>query len=250
MAVAIAEAERYRQVTTSTSSDTTTLLISPTEPASLRAELGEDICIVSDEPERYGADVLTRIWKYGQVITIGWQRKTYSDLVASMIDGRVYDFNRLRKLDFPFLVIEGKPHFTKTGLLFRSDGKPTKFTRAGLLNLERSAIFITGLIVRHTPDTKATAELILDDLEYIQHEKHLSLFRRPRPKGEWGITGLEEQRLFFMQGLPKIGAATAAKILRHNKGKIPMQWTVTADEMQKIEGIGKKTADALIRFLD
>ena len=220
------------------------LLISPSEPAELRHALD---AIISDEPEQYGADVLVYLFMYSQPVTIGWQRKTYPDLLESLRDGRVYDFVKMRKLDYPNLILEGQPKFTNE-LLVRSDGRKTKFTRASLRNIERSAKWVHGIAVEHTRDIADTADIIIGDVEYFEEEKHISLFRRPRLKGEWGYASLDELKLHFMQGLPGVGPVTAKKILDEYKN--PIRWNLTSAELEKIDGVGKKTADALIRFLE
>ena len=86
--------------------------VAPTEPASLRAAADH----VSQHPERFGVDVLI----VGAHHTVGIQRKTVSDLLASLDDGRLAEQSILMKGLGPnevVVLIEGAVRFVNDVLV-------------------------------------------------------------------------------------------------------------------------------------
>ena len=224
-----------------------TFLISPTEPQELKDSLD---AIVSSICEERGADVLAYLKNSdNKVITVGWQRKTVSDFVASLIDGRLSkDIMLMQQLTFPVLVIEGTMHFSNEGYLYRNDGKLTKFSKQQLRNLERSCKYAFNAQIEYTSSIEDTVDAIREMMVWLQKDKHDSLRRRAPLQSDWGVPSQTEQQLFFLQGIPKVGSQLAENIIKHFDG-IPMQWECAEQDLREVNKIGKKKAHDIYGFL-
>ena len=60
---------------------------------------------------------------------------------------------------------------------------------------------------------------------------------------------LWEQQLFIIESLPNIGPVSAKKLLEHF-GTVSNVLNASEDELQEVEGIGKKTAENIRKVLD
>ena len=224
-----------------------TFLVSPTEPKELKDSLD---AIVSSICEERGADVLAFSRNTDdKVITVGWQRKTVSDFVASVIDGRLSkEVLLMQQVSFPVLIIEGTMHFNNDGFLYRNDGKLTKFSKQQLRNLERSCKYAFSVQIEYTSSMKDTVDAIREMMVWLRKDKHDSLRRRPPLQSDWGVPSRTEQELFFLQGIPKIGSQLAENIIEHF-GSIPLCWNCTEEDLREVNKIGKKKAREIYKFL-
>ena len=222
-------------------------LVAPTEPNELKDSLD---AIVSSICEERGADILTYLKNSeNKVITVGWQRKTVSDFVASLIDGRLNkEILLMQQVSFPVLIIEGTMHFSNEGYLYRNDGKLTKFSKQQLRNLERSCKYAFNVQIEYTSSIEDTADAIREMMVWLRKDKHDSLRRRLPLQSDWGVSSQTEQQLFFLQGIPKIGSQLAENIIEHF-GDIPMQWNCTEEDLREVNKIGKKKAREIYKFL-
>ena len=110
------------------------LQVAGSEPSILRDLAGS----VTNEPEQFGVDFMWRtdhdnaLW--------GVQRKEISDLIASIPDGRLgMELQQGQRLDYPVLLIEGRPQWTSDGRLVKTFGQD--FTRQQYQSLLMSIIF-------------------------------------------------------------------------------------------------------------
>ena len=225
-------------------------LVSPTDPE--LAELLGDDAIVSSLPEKHGSDVLA-FTKFGK---LGIQRKRVpDDFAASIDDGRLaWELPLLAKLDFPLLVPEGEFFFNSDGRLAEKYGsrwKSWRFTRKQVRSILRSVKWIHGVDWEPTIDVEDTVDLLRDLVAYLDKDAHLSLFRRPGPKGEWGSFLTHSERLrWILQGFEGVGVRQAQRLLDHMSGESPLKWALTEEEMTEIRGIGKPTARKLYKILE
>jgi ERCC4-type nuclease len=215
-------------------------LIAPTEPSSIK-QLGE----VSSLPEKHGVDIL---W-IDEESCIGIQRKEINDLLASLQDGRLaQEINQITNsnlLTHSFLLIEGTFKWTNTGALSKEYG--SEFTIAQLNGLLLSLAMSTILTV-FSPGLHLTPHIISSLQTYLSKNQHHSLLVRPKPKGKWGTPTSKEWSIHLLQSFQGIGYDKAEKIIDHF-GEIPLAWTVSEDELTKVDGIGKVTAQRLSKAL-
>lgn len=215
------------------------MLISSTEPPSLRA-LGR----VSTFPESHGVD----IWFIANKCKVGIQRKEVKDLVASLEDGRLAkEIMQMTNLDYRILIVEGELRFTNDGTLM-GRGYGSRWTHSQLMGALWS-VQAKGLWVLWTKNLTDTKEYILLLEKWFSKSRHDSLERRTGPTSIWGTTPTsEEYGSYVLQSLPGVGPEIAKRI--YKMYGLPFQWTVTAEDLMKVEGVGKKKAEAMIRAIN
>jgi ERCC4-type nuclease len=215
-----------------------TLIVAPTEPALLK----EIANVVSMAPERYGVDVMWSSLGWG---LCGVQRKTVQDFVASVHDGRLgKESQQMQRLGLRVLMLEGRARWTNDGML--ADGY-VRWSRKSHYGLLRS-LQAKGIWVEFSNDTRDTVELVKELIKWANKERHLGLEIRPGPaKDEWGKISSRGYAMHLLQGLDGVGVDLAGKIIDHF-GRAPVQWgdDVTVEELCKVDGIGKLTAEKLI----
>lgn len=213
----------------------TTFLVSPTDRELARALDG----ILSPLCERYGADVLAASSRG----LVGWQRKAFDDLLASLEDGRLgRELQALQTLPWPVLVVEGRPDYTSDGHLlspYRS-----RWTKKQVRNVLRSCWYVHGVRVEETDSLEDTAAAIRELVDWLGKAVHRSLLVRPKTPARdgWGPDARSWAR-YFLQGFPGIGPERAEAIF--DAVGVPLRWTVTQEELEQIPGIGPITSKRL-----
>jgi len=210
------------------------LLISPTEPAPIKA-LGT----TSSKPEKYGVDVL---W-FARKLKFGVQRKRFpDDFLASLHDGRLQrELAQMQALDGRFLVVEGYGMWTTHNLLIEAP-----FSKQALFALFASFEQEFGVPAIRVKDMDETI-LAVQSLEaWSKKEEHRSLLQRPGPpKDKWGRRDSKAWGLHLLQSFPGIGPKQAERIWE-KYGGVPLRWEVSGPkELMEIEGIGKVKAQQL-----
>ena len=221
------------------------MFISPTEPPIIR-ECG----ITSPLPEEYGADIL---W-HSKMGTVGIQRKQFpSDFVASINDGRLNkEFQQMKQLDVPMLVLEGKPRWTTEGALYgdtHRGRRVTTWTRSQLRSFIAS-VQLRGVQVHTTDSLTDTVDCINGLRVWTNKEDHSSLDRRPSARSSdlWGIVTNEDYVKWLYQSLPGIGPKAAGAIWAR-LGMI-FQLKVGPEELAGVPGIGKVRAQKIMEVFN
>lgn len=198
---------------------------------------------VSSLPERHGCDVIG-ITAHG---LIGYQRKTLPDLQASLLDGRLYkelaQLQATATVNYPFLVIESP--LTRTidgGIVGSTFG-------TGAIRSIIAKFAIHGVSTITTLDHADTVDAITTTVEYVASGKGFDIRRPKQLANEWGQVTSEAYAIFLLQSFPNIGPKAAQAIYEHFGG-VPIQWTVTVEQLMEVPGIGRKTAEALITALN
>lgn len=163
-----------------------------------------------------------------------FERKTLSDLAASIVQGRF--FSQARRLASSncrgVIILEG------TGKDISGSGVRREAVQGALI----SASVLLGLAILRSLDPQETADLML--YAGRQTEKSVSggLYRHGKRPG-----GKRRQQIFLLQGLPGVGPERARYLLE-TFDNINDIFNATLEELTQIPGIGRKTADD-IRFL-
>ena len=195
---------------------------------------------VSTRCEVYGVDFL---WANEHGLH-GAQRKTVSDLLASVADGRLQrELGQMGPLASRFLILEGSPSWTNGGEIMGYGSRWTVRQWTGMLaSLGATARLITSSSIQQTT-------VIVDALyQWTMSTKHTSLVTRPGATGAWGKPSNKEYQIHLVQGLPGVGIELATRIVE--KMGVPWQWKEGVEErLMEIDGIGKKKAKAIMEML-
>lgn len=213
-------------------------LVAPSEPPEIKV-LGTS----SSVPEMLGVDIL---WK-GRVGLCGVQRKTVSDLIASVRDDRLgKEFQQMQRLAFRGLVVEGTPQWTRDGEFL--DGHQSWSLK------QHRGVFISAQIHNIVVLTSRNHLETLDVIHQLEQrtlkdDMVSSLLLRGNDKGnDWGRLTGRSFGIHFMSAIPGIGIELAGRIFDHF-GKVPLRWSVPEVGFLEIKGIGKLKLEQLKQFL-
>lgn len=200
------------------------MLVSPAEPPPYNT-LGRS----SSLPEQYGADFLMFSPLFGRV---GVQRKTVTDLVASLSDGRVArELIEMKGLDVGVWLIEGNLEWTSDG---QAVGVRTPYSTSRHYATLFSMLSKGFWLLQATNQQECLK--LLSQLEgWMAKGKHSGMSARPTPRGNWGQPTLEEQRVHFLQGVNGVGYERARAAVKHFGG-LPLQLT---GNLLEVPGWGK-----------
>lgn len=217
------------------------IYVSPAEPKLLHS-LGR----THSKPEKKGVDFLFP----AHSLWVGIQRKVFpNDLLSSLSDGRIH--SQLAQMSssnlaFKVLILEGRGNWTGQSLTSSLYHYHASFTRKQLTGILLDLAFVWDVIPFYSDSIYQTADLIAYLYDWFRSDTHNSLNRIPKPN-PWKIEHPKHNQ--FLQGFPGIGSKMAGSILSHF-GRFPLSWDYTADELQKIPGIGKKRAQGMVEFLE
>ena len=213
------------------------MLVAPTEPPALRRAGTVNLI-----PESYGVDVLCM----KGTNRLGIQRKEVKDFLASVDDNRLTkELMQMKALEIAVLVVEGEWRFGADGKLMNQFGRT--WTRSQLNGLLFS-IYARGVWVMRT-DTLADTIALCKDLDaWWKKDDHKSFTARTTPQNVWGTKMDRDFGTWVLQSFPGIGPQLAERIWMKFNG-VPLKLTVTAEELMKVEGMGKKKVEGIMRVL-
>jgi len=166
---------------------------------------------------------------------IAVERKRAEDFIDSLIKKRIFEQVRRLKEAYekPLLIIEDEGLFSR--------------------NVDSRAIYgaIACLLtdyeipVVRTRDAFETASLLYAIAAREQFRKK----REPALRGDKPSMNLKERQQFIVEGLPNVSAVLAKRLLSHF-GSIKNIFNASLEELQKVEGIGKKKAAAIVEVIE
>ncbi len=181
-----------------------------------------------------GIDLQFRWLPVGDYLVDGrcvFERKTVRDFAASIVDGRLFvQARKLASLAQPTaIILEGRA----------ADLAATNLRREALQGAMISLSLIYHLPVLRALDPAETARLMLYSAQQMRrHESAAGCHYGRRPKRK------KRMQLRLLQGLPGVGPARANQLLV-TFGTVERALTATLEELEKVEGIGSKTAAAI-----
>ncbi|MDT7887364.1 MAG: ERCC4 domain-containing protein [Desulfurococcales archaeon] len=205
--------------------------------------------IIVDERERASKipQILSRLGDYivykmldvGDYIvanTIAVERKSASDLVKSIFDGRLFDQVRrlLDRYERAVILIQGSPSEIR---LHMDRWQPIYGSLARLVVSE-------GISVIFSLDEEEAAYFIHSLAQKSQNslERYPIVHKKPR------LETLEEWQLHIVQSLPYIGPKLARRLLRRF-GSVLAIFNASPSELSRIEGISEWKAQEIARIL-
>ena len=180
--------------------------------------------------------------------SVGVQRKELQDFFASVTDGRLArEYPMMQPLSVSVLLLEGKQRWSDEGIFLNSKSQQP-WTR-DQFNSYLFSVRAKGVWVAETESLTDTIGWLQNFERWANKERHGSLDSRPKPQGSWGTPESRDWQVFLAQSFPGIGVVQANRIVDHFGG-VPIHWSVTSEELQQVEGIGKKRAEAMIAALE
>lgn len=210
--------------------------ISAAEPKSLQG-LGT----YSPLPEQMGVDFLIPC----PVGMVGIQRKEIHDLIASRGDGRLArELAQMKQLDIAILLVEGRLKWTSDGVLSSSRSKWTRAEHLGLL----FSIQSTGIWVNSSEGLVDSREYLALLEKWFMKANHKGIMTRPKPTTLWGTRTDRDWGIHVIQSFDGIGPGVAGAIF--DRFGLPIQWTVTKEDLESVPGVGKKRASKMWETLN
>jgi Fanconi anemia group M protein len=164
--------------------------------------------------------------------------KKVDDFVGSLIDGRLFAQAKNLKSNFkkPIYIIEGD--FAN---IFELRNVHPNAIRAALVSLLLD--YQIPFLFANTEEE--TAELLhtIARREQEQHNKEVSL------RGGRKLFSFQDKQQYFIEGLPLIGPGLAKNLLKHF-GSCSALLNATHEDLQKVDKVGKKKAEAIRNILD
>ncbi len=204
--------------------------------------LANKIRIVVDERERASRvpDILSelgakldfaqlQVGDYILASDVAVERKTVSDLVYSIYDGRLFkQAAELREsYSRPFLMLEGD--FEELKMMVSNP----KIVYGALATM----IIDYGIHIFYTSSAEETAMALIILTEHLKRErKHGPLIRKPRKTNKIGL-----QQVYLVSSLPRIGIKLATRLLENFKTPRAV-FSANTSEIARIQGIGRAKA--------
>jgi len=160
------------------------------------------------------------------------ERKTASDFAQSLVAGRLFEqAARMAESAFrPAYILEGRP----------TDWAALGVRREALQGALITLTLIFDIPVLRSADAEETARLILyagQQLARLRDPNHAP-YHQAKAKRK------RTRQLRLLQSLPGVGSERARLLLEHF-GSIRACLAASTDELQKVDGIGPKTAQAI-----
>jgi len=163
------------------------------------------------------------------------ERKTTEDFVDSMLGGRLMSqMQRLKNYSRPCLIIEGE------GLYSKRDVHPNA-VRGALASI----VVDFGIPTIFTHDERDTAAIIAAMIkrELLEGRREIQI------RGDKRVSTLKEQAESIVAGLPNVNIVLAKRLLEEFK-TVRKIFNASRTELEKIQGIGKKTAEEIVNVLE
>lgn len=212
--------------------------VAPSEPLALRQAADH----VTQHPERFGVDVLI----IGRHHTVGIQRKTVSDLLASLDDGRLAEQSVLMKGLGPnevVVLIEGSVRYVNDVLVTGAWGESV--TRRQFKRV-CSTLRNDGIHIERSESIDDTLNWIEVLGDWCDVETHSTLQPMNQTvKGDWGEKRREHYQVQMLMGLPGVGKGLAQRIVETIGNPLRV-----VPGMREVRGIGKGKYDRILEIVE
>ena len=163
------------------------------------------------------------------------ERKSSKDFVGSIIDKRLHKQAKelVQNFQKPLIILEGKN-------LYSSSLNPNA-VRGALASL--AVDFGIPIIPTRSPEDTAALIMRIAIREQSQGRQDIQVRTDKKPLTQ------EEQQLYIVESLPKVGPITARKLLE-TFGSVKNIFNASSDELKQIDGIGNKIAQNIRDVID
>ena len=166
------------------------------------------------------------------------ERKTISDFLSSLVDGRL--FSQAKNL---------KDHFDKVLYILEGDINEIYYLRDISENAIISSILSLnldyGIPIFYSENIESTAKILKN---LLRRENKISEGKSSIRVGRklWTV---EDEQKYLIEGLPGVGPKLANNLLNYFKSPEKI-FLASSEDLQKIEKIGKKKADKIKLVLE
>lgn len=162
------------------------------------------------------------------------ERKTAQDFIQSIIDGRLFkQCQRLNRQSFvPFMLLEGDI-----------------FDPITMKNMSQEAI--KGALIAVSINWRIPilfSKNKQNTVEILMTCSRQTIINKPLYRAGYRPRKLESQKLYFLQGIPKVGAELAKRMLQHF-GNLDQIMSASESELKKVQGIGREKASHIRQFI-
>ncbi len=163
------------------------------------------------------------------------ERKTTEDFLQSIVDKRLMEQAVRLKQSYqrPIMILEGEGLYSKRGI------HPNAIRGA----LASVAVDF-GMPILFSQDEKETASFINVILKREREERRGEV----QIRGEKKVLTLKEQQEYLIVGLPNVNITLAKRLLREFKS-VKGVFEATPEELEKVQGIGRKKAEEIRKVL-
>jgi Fanconi anemia group M protein len=162
------------------------------------------------------------------------ERKSSSDFVSSIIDGRIFNQaeEMKRNFDKAVIIVEGR----------NNDGRITENAYKGAI---ASLIMNYDAVVVNVENEKETARMIyfLAKKEQEEFERSVAIKGKKKPKD------IKEMQQFFLSSLPGVSSVIAKRMLQ-NFGSVKDIVNAGEKEIESIKGLRKKEAKRIYQIFN
>mgnify|MGYP000397317378 CR=1 FL=1 len=167
---------------------------------------------------------------------VGIERKTASDFLSSLVDGRLLDQTKSLAQTFerPLLILEG------SGLYTERNVHPNAIRGA------LSCIAVDHQVsILKTKNEKETAKMIasIADREQDDEETEIPI------RGDRKALSLTESQQYIVEGLPGVSAVLAKRLLSHFESVEDIM-VANIEELKEVHGIGDEKAEEIRKVLE
>jgi Fanconi anemia group M protein len=164
------------------------------------------------------------------------ERKEVEDFIRSIIDGRLFQqaIEMSKEYQSPIMVIEGEDLFERTAMHEKA-----------IFGALASLLADFHLPIIFTKNEVETARI----LTAIAKREHKEGKRIVGIRGEKGSMSLQDRQRFIVESLPNVSGTLASRLLAHF-GTVRNVVNADVEELTKVKGVGKATAEKIRKVLD
>lgn len=171
-------------------------------------------------------------FRIGQEVIV--ERKTAIDFVQSIRDKRLFEQVAKMKISFerPIIFIEGDVYATRS-----------EISEDGIDGALSWLTVVEKVSVIHLTSRNQLSRMLVRMAKQAQGDFNEPVLRTKKP------TPHALMARYLIEGLPGVGAGSAAKILTHF-GSVRAAINASVDDYRKIDGVGKKTAEKIVEAVN
>lgn len=162
------------------------------------------------------------------------ERKSATDFVISVMNGRVFEQVGRMKVDYvqPVVLIEGNPYKTRSKI----EPKSVAGAISALVTVQKASVIPTG-------DVAETALTLATMARHLQEGLGYELVLHPKKP-----PATRDAALYVISSLPGVGTTTAGKLFNHF-GSVHAVMNASLSQFLEVKGIGKKTAERIYELV-